>query len=220
MKKQLVIVANEKYLKYATYLQGLISSIDDEEDRQVGTEDGVVSAVIWDEEHHKANSKSLASGNSVVFFGDSEYVRKNCSEINTKFSKFGMTYGWLGNHANLRVANDALNEDNAADFYQLAEEYGKRFEKELSFLFSPKRDKEIGNDVVDHAIAVVEFAFPPARIVDLVMNKGKSSKLSNRLAMAIGKGVDKTKNAEAVDQQYTLLTLVFYMDSLSEFLGI
>ena len=74
--------------------------------------------------------------------------------------------------------------------------------------------------MVDHAIAVVEFAFPPARIVDLVMNKGKSSKLSNRLAMAIGKGVDKTKNAGAVDQQYTLLTLVFYMDSLSEFLGI
>lgn len=220
MKKQLIIVANEEYLKYATYLQGLVSSIDDEGDKQVGTKDGAVSVVIWDEEHHKANSKSLASGNNVVFFGDSEYIHKNCSEINVKLSKFGMTYGWLGNHANLRVADGTLNKDNAKDFYQMAEEYGRRFEKELSFLFSPKRDKEIGNGVADHAIAIAEFAFPPAHIVDLVLNKGKSSKLSGRLAMAIGKGVDKTKNADAVDQQYTLLTLVFYLDGLSEFLGI
>ncbi len=218
MKKQLIIVANDEYLKYATYLQGLISSIDDEEGGQVGTKDGAVSAVIWDEEHHKANSKSLTSSNSVVLFGDSDYVRKNCSEIDTKFSRFGMSYGWLGNHANLRVADDALNKDNAPEFYQMAEDYGKRFENELSFLFSPKKDEELGNDAADHAMAAAEFAFPPAHIVDLVLNKGKSSKLSDRLAMAIGKGIDKTKNAEAVDQQYTLLTLVFYLDGLSEFL--
>ncbi len=84
MKKQLIIVANDEYLKYATYLQGLISSTDDEEGRHVGTKDGSVSAVIWDEEHHKANLKSLTSGNPVVFFGDSKYVRKNCSEASNE----------------------------------------------------------------------------------------------------------------------------------------
>ena len=219
MKKHLIIVANDEYLKYATYLQGLISSIDDEEGRQVGTKDGAISAVIWDEEHHKANSKSLTSSNSVVFFGDSDYVRKNCSEIDVKFSRFGMSYGWLGNHANLRVADDALNKDNAPDFYRMAEEYGKRFENELSFLFSPKKDEGLGNDVADHATTVDEFAFPPAHVVDLVLSKGKLSKLPDRLVMAIGRGIDKTKNAEAVDQQYTLLTLVFYLDGLSEFLN-
>lgn len=220
MKKQLIIVANEEHLKYATYLQGLISSVDDEEGKQIGTKDGAVSAVIWDEEHHKANSKSLTSGNSVLFFGDSDYVKNNCSEINTEFSQFGMTYGWLGNHANLRVSSYALNKDNAPAFYKMAEDYGKRFENELSFLFSPSRDEELGNSPTDHAMAVTEFAFPPAHIVELVLNKSKSSKLSSRLAMAIGKGVDMTKNAEAVDQQYTLLTLVFYLDGLSKFLGI
>lgn len=218
MKKQLIIVANDEYLKYATYLQGLISSIDDEEGRQVGTKDGAISAVIWDEGHHKANSKSLTSSNRVVFFGDSDYVRKNCSEIGVKFSRFGMSYGWLGNHANLRVSDNALNKDNAPDFYQMAEEYGKRFENELSFLFSPKKDEELGSGTTDHAIAVAEPAFLPAHIFGAALDKGRSLRLPDRIAMAVGKGIDKTKNAEAVDQQYTLLALVFYLDGLSEFL--
>ena len=64
MKKQLIIVANDEYLKYATYLQGLISSTDDEEGRHVGTKDGSVSAVIWDEEHHKGEFKVLDLGQS------------------------------------------------------------------------------------------------------------------------------------------------------------
>lgn len=218
MKKQLIIVANDEYLKYATYLQGLISSLDDEEKEQIGTKDGAVSAVIWDEKHHKANSKSLTSSNSVVFFGNSDYTRNNCSEINTKFSKFGMSYGWLGNHANLCVTDNALNKDNASDFYQMAEEYGKRFENELLFLFSPKKGEQLRSKKDDQMIAATKPTFPLAHIVDIVLKKGKSLKLPGRIAMAIDKGFDKTKNSEAIDQQYTLLTLVFYLDGLSDFL--
>lgn len=219
MKKQLIIVADDAYLKYATYLQGLVSSADDEEGKQVGTKDGSVSVVIWDEAHHKANAKSLSSGNHVVFFGDSDYAKKNCAEIETKFSEFGMEYGWLGNHANLRVIRDSLNKDNAPGFYDMADAYGKKFENELSFMFSPKRDEELGNEPADHAIAVVEAVFPPAHIAELVISKAKSSKLAEQLSMAASKGIDMTKGSEARDQQYTLLTLAFYLDGLSEFLG-
>lgn len=218
MKKQLIIVANDEYLKYATYLQGLISSTDDEEGRHVGTKDGSVSAVIWDEEHHKANLKSLTSGNPVVFFGDSKYVRKNCSEASNEYFEFGMSYGWLGNHANLRVTKDSLNKNNAHDFYKMAERYGKRFEEELSFLFSTEKDAEDGNSPDDHALLLAELAFPPALLFDLALNRGKS-KFVERLSSAIDKGVDMTKSLQALDQQYTLLTLVFYLDGLSKFLG-
>ena len=46
MKKKLIIVSNESDRKYATYLQQLISAFDDSDDKQVGTKDGSVDAVV------------------------------------------------------------------------------------------------------------------------------------------------------------------------------
>ena len=72
MSKQLIIVCGDSEKKYAMYLQQLVSTRDDKEDEQIGTKDGAVNAVIWNEKQYEDNRIKLSSTNNILFIGDSK----------------------------------------------------------------------------------------------------------------------------------------------------
>ena len=223
MKKQLIIVCEENDMKYATYLQQLVSAIDDEEGRIVGVKDGTVSAVIWDEKHYLANIAQLTSSNHVLFIGNFETAKSARANMKERFNKLGMHYGWLGTQACMNVTEGMLNKDNYEEFRQLCDEYGKKFKSKLELHYSPLEKSDADDD--EHPSAEVEIE--PAkqigiieRIADGLAEVGKQGLIVvKQMQAVIDKGHDAFQAKEARDQQYTLLTLILYTDGLSEFLG-
>ena len=161
MKKKLIIVSNDGERKYATYLQQLVSALDDEDGKQVGVKDGSVDATIWDEKRFNDNEYAISSSNKILFVGWNDTANMNTTNMSDSFSACGMHYGRLGNRAYMRVEADSLNADNLDEFKQLCEKYGKTFEDELNLRYSPGKDEELGNKFEDHARAAAEAAAIP-----------------------------------------------------------
>lgn len=99
MRKSLIIVCGDSDRKYATYIQQLISAFDDEGDEIVGTRDGSVDAVVWDEKHYLDNMKKLNSSNHILFIGDTNVAKEARCNMDVRFDELGMSYGWLGTQA-------------------------------------------------------------------------------------------------------------------------
>lgn len=225
MKKRLIIVCNEEVRKYATYLQQLVSALDDEDGEQVGVKDGSVEAVIWDEKRFNDNEYGISSSNKILFVGWNDTANMNTTNMSDSFSACGMHYGRLGNRAYMRVEADSLNADNQDEFGQLCEKYGKTFDDELNLKYSPSRDEELGNKPEDHAKAVAEAAAIPligplghAAAYAAAKASGTAFALPDRLGILADKRNDARQSSIAWDQQYNLLTLIFYLDGLSDFM--
>ena len=221
MKKTLIIVSNESDRKYATYLQQLISAYDDSDDQQIGTKDGSVDAVFWDEKH-RDNFNCLKSTNHILFIGDNESAREARSNMYVKFYAVGMSYGWLGSQAYMLVDDGSLNKDNYGEFKELCEKYGKTFKKELDLHFSPSEAEQQNQQAKpDDAIALLPvplaFLSPVLGVASAAAIHGQAA--VNMAGQALAKAGDMLQAAEAKDQQYSLLTLILYMDGLTEFLG-
>lgn len=222
MKKTLIIVSNESDRKYATYLQQLISAFDDSDDKQIGTKDGSVDAVVWDEKHYRDNFNCLKSTNHILFIGDNESAREARSNMNVKFYAVGMSYGWLGSQAYMLVDDGSLNKDNYGEFKELCEKYDKTFKKELDLHFSPSEAEQQNQQAKpDDAIALLPvplaFLSPVLGVASAAAIHGQAA--VNMAGQALAKAGDMLQAAEAKDQQYSLLTLILYMDGLTEFLG-
>lgn len=221
MKKTLIIVCDDADKKYATYIQQLISAFDDTDDSQVGTKDGAVDAVIWDEKHYRDNLKSLNSTNHILFIGNTDSAKAARCNMDTKFSELGMKYGWLGSQAFMFVEDGSLNKDNLDDFKALCSKYGKSFEKELDLHFSPKELDSAMNDIrpedpKDLLPVPLGFLSPVLGIASAAATYGKAA--LDVAGNAINAGADFFQAGEAKDQQFTLLSLIMYMDGLPEFL--
>ena len=222
MKKKLIIVSNESDRKYATYLQQLISAFDDSDDKQVGTKDGSVDAVVWDEKHYRDNLNCLNSTNHILFIGDNESAREARSNMNVKFYAVGMSYGWLGAQAYMLVDDGSLNKDNYGEFKELCEKYGKTFKKELDLHFSHQRpssktSKRSRMTPSPCFLFLLAFLSPVLGVASAAAIHGQAA--VNIAGQALAKAGDMLQAAEAKDQQYSLLTLILYMDGLTEFLG-
>lgn len=221
MKKTLIMVCNDADRKYATYIQQLISAFDDSEDGQVGTKDGSVDAVIWDEKHYRDNLKSLNSTNHILFIGNTDCAKEARRNMDMTFDKLGMKYGWLGTQAFMFVEDNSLNRDNLEEFKALCAEYGKSFEKDLDLHFSPKQMDEALKAAApetpkDLLPVPLGFLSPVLGIASAAAMHGK--KAIDVAGNALSAGADLLQAGEAKDQQYTLLALIMYMDGLPEFL--
>lgn len=213
MKKKLIIVSNDGERKYATYLQQLVSSLDDEDGGQIGVKDGSVDAVIWDEKRFNDNEYGISSSNKILFVGWNDTANMNTTNMSDSFSACGMHYGRLGNRAYMRVEADSLNADNLDEFKRLCEKYGKTF------------DDELGSKPEDHARAAAEAAAIPllgplgcAAAYAAAKAGGVAFALPDRLGILADKCSDARQSSIAWDQQYNLLTLIFYLDGLSDFM--
>lgn len=221
MKKTLIIVCNDADRKYATYIQQLISAFDDTEDSQVGTKDGAVDAVIWDEKHYCDNLKSLNSTNHILFIGNTDCAKDARRNMDVTFDRLGMKYGWLGKQAFMVVEDNSLNKDNLEEFKNLCAEYGKSFEKELDLHYSPK---EMGEALKAGSPETPKDLLPvPLGFLSPVLGIASAAAMYGKAAIdvagnAINAGADLLQAGEAKDQQYSLLSLIMYMDGLPEFL--
>lgn len=86
-KKSLYVCYDKETEKYYNLITGLLS-----EDKKSKYR------VIRISEKDYIGAKTVTSENKVIFLGDTKYVKKNIlPNINIKYDKFGMSYGWLGN---------------------------------------------------------------------------------------------------------------------------
>ncbi|NGM17504.1 hypothetical protein GMI70_05755 [Eggerthellaceae bacterium zg-893] len=222
MKKTLIIVCGNSDRKYATYIQQLISAFDDTDDARIGTKDGAVDAVIWDEKHYQDNRKALNSSNYLLFVGDTDSAKEARANMPTVFSKVGMSYGWLGRHAFMRVDDNSLNKDNYPEFKELCEKHGKSFEKELDLHYSPSEANSLMNsdeapkDPIDFLPIPLGFLSPVLGIASATAMHGKF--VINAAGQALNMGGDFLQAGKAKDQQFSLLSLIMYMNGLPEFL--
>ncbi|MCI1259298.1 MAG: hypothetical protein LKG13_01295, partial [Atopobiaceae bacterium] len=135
MTDKLIIVCEDGEKKYATYLRQLVSARDDEENKQVGTKDGGVEAVIWNGKQYQDNLVKLTSLNHVLFIGDTNLGKTVRANVKDVCYEPGMHCGMLGTQSYMYVENNSMNKDNYKDFCALCEKYGKRFEKKLDLRY-------------------------------------------------------------------------------------
>ena len=85
-------------------LKKLIETNDDKsEDEIVGTEDGTVSVVSWDERMWLEQKKAGNIDSKILFIGPVKGTDKLYPILDIKYDKWGIKYGWAGNQAMISV---------------------------------------------------------------------------------------------------------------------
>ena len=212
--KKLIIVCEEKCRQYGDYLAQLISLEDDTEDKTVGTKDGEVAAQVWLEKDYKANAAQLSSNQYILFIGQDKLIKEKSSHMNIGFAEFGMKYGWLGKQAVLSVEK-VVEADKYENFISYAQNYQQNVERLIK-----SKDKKVLKAGAAAGVAGAAGAAGVAKAgalavispVALVPIAGISAGV-----MAVKKF---TLNSKIKEQQYSCAVMKFYLDDLSNFLGL
>ena len=103
-KPQTLIVVSKDELVF-NQLKKLIETKDDEESGEiVGTEDGSISVISWNENMWLEQKKAGNISDKILFIGDIKGTDKLYPVLDIKYDKWGIQYGWAGKQAML-VAN-------------------------------------------------------------------------------------------------------------------
>ena len=138
----LIVVCKDELL--INQLKKYVETNDDkDEENVVGTKDGSVKIVAWNEKVWLDNKKAGNIASKVLLIGNVKGVDKLIPIIDVKYNEYGIKYGWAGNQAILIVDPKALS--NEADYdaffealqktavsetYQQKVEMGKKVKKE------------------------------------------------------------------------------------------
>lgn len=200
--KKLIIVCEEKLRQYGDFLSQLISLQDDKDGEVVGTKDGTVAAQVWTEKEYTANAPQISSEQYIVFIGNSKLLKEKRTYMQAKFSQYGMCYGWLGKQATLFV-DHVVSFDEYDNFIALAKGHQPGVKKLVETRSEVK------------ASTALDKFVPVKAIMDGMVNP---------VLTAVNQGVKQTikatNNKSIEAQQYSCLTLLFYLKGLSEFLGL
>lgn len=190
-KKQLIIVCDEKLIEYANYLMALVGQNDDTGEKTIGTKDGFVTAAIYNPKQYRETMAKITSNTHILFIGDSKEAMGQRKNVESKFDKYGMHFGWLGKRAVMYVDNKLLKRKQYNEFIKFAQNYQQELKKaSVNFINSlPTVVKWIG--------VLMPYVYPVA-IYGLISGKKAHAKIK--------------------DQQYRCLTLVLYLDGLQKFL--
>lgn len=200
--KQVIIVCDEKRKKFGDYLAQLISLEDDTDESPVGIKDGTVQAQVWLEKQlYNVNAETISSEQHIIFIGNSKELKSRRSFMKTVFSKYGIKYGSLGKQAFLKVENVVAYEEYN-DFYEFAQKYNEDVKKAVNMKRPLKKSEKVG--VVLGGIATTILA--PLSVVG-----------STSIALGV---VKLKKDNEIKEQMYECAVKKFYLDYLSEFLGL
>ncbi|MCD8049917.1 MAG: hypothetical protein LUG52_10080 [Clostridia bacterium] len=203
--KKLIIVCEKKCRVFGDYLAQLISLEDDTEDSVVGVKDGEVAAQVWLEKDYNANSAQLSSNQYILFIGHDKLIKEKSSHMNVVFAKYGIAYGWLGKQAVLLV-DKVVSAKEYDDFISFAMTYRNDLEK----LVEEKKEKSKIEQRIEAA----------AKATDIKALAAVGGSLAK--AQSVGGDIVKkfTLNKQIEQQQYSCAVMKFYLDSLSEFLGL
>ena len=214
---KLIIVCDESTVGYANYLRQLVSANDDEEDVIIGTKDGAIKVSVWLEKHYLDNMSTISSNEHVLFIGENQASKNEISSMNIKFDKYGMKYGWLGKRGMMLISKTIDNPEDYNEFIELCRNYKTEFEL-IEF------KKSLPEQAIDVAVSAM------GDIPDIMLNVGNTllsflgpvpaiaADAVNAVAEAT-KWITTTDDQRKInDQQFRALTLILYMDGLSEFL--
>ena len=226
--KELKIVCDEKRECYGELLSNLIASYDDVEKNDktevVGTPDGMVKATVIKEDVFEANKHKATSNNKVLFIGNSKIMKENRIGIKYMFDKYGIKFGWLGNHAYLFVDDVPYHADEYEKFIKFFKQYRDNAEElKTKKKFLNKKSVATGAGVgavagglgasttVPVATTVVASTAPvtfpilaPVAISMFAVNAIQKKKIKNKIKK----------------QQYECGVLVAYMEYINQFLDI
>lgn len=190
-KTELIIVCDEKLMEYANYLMALIGQNDDVDDEIVGTKDGMVTAAIWTPKNYKGSLATISSNTHILFIGNFKEAKEQGKNIDFKFDKYGMHYGWLGKRAVMYVDDVMMKKEEYGKFFDFSKKYQKKFEMATV---------NIVNSLPDAAkwFGVLLPVVYPAAIYGLISGSIAHKKIR--------------------DQQYRCLTMALYLDDLQKFL--
>ncbi|MBE6539805.1 MAG: hypothetical protein E7674_03595 [Ruminococcaceae bacterium] len=193
-KKKLIIVYDKNTKIAANHLLQLISAKDDTDDTQVGTKDGQVDAVIWNETEYESNRPMLNSSQKILFIGDTKISKEMRCHIPDTFNEIGMHYGWLGAQAFAYIEKFKLTKDTEKKLDKLLEKYGDKFNDEFLVKLSPYGVK---NAVVSTSLAL----------------------LTGGASLFVEGALGKAKHDKTINKLYMLLVVILYIDGLSSFIG-
>lgn len=223
--KKLIIVTDEKNKPYANYMMALISAKDDKEDEVVGIADGSVEAVVWSEKNYADNEPTLSSNAHVLFLGDTRLSKSQRGGLNVKFDDFGLKYGWLGKRAVMYVDHVITNVVEYNRFYDYAIKYQEDFTKAIE---RKTVQMQIQGDIVEvdekeykklhgkHVPAVAALAALVSPITGAVGTVAAAVAVPT--VAAVKGAVSLKEKKEVMQQQQSMLTMIFYMEGLKEFL--
>ncbi len=152
-KKTLIVVYKDEMLM--NQLKKLVETNDDNsEGKVVGTTDGSINIVSWEEKVWLNNKKAGNIKDKVLFLGDIKGTDKLIPVIDVKFEEYGVKYGWAGNQAVLYANPKTLNSREAySEFVERIKDYPipDMIKKPLNLNFDEAEDeeKEDSNKVVD-----------------------------------------------------------------------
>ena len=214
---ELIIVCDEKTVGYANYLRQLVSTNDDEEE-VVGTKDGAIEVVVWLEKDYLANRATITSNQHILFIGENQASKNEISSMNLKFDKYGMKYGWLGKRGMMLVSEVISQPETYNEFIELCRNYKTEFEL-IEF------KKSLPEQAIDAAVGAM------GDIPNVISNVGNTlfsflvgsapaiaADAVNAVAEATKWITTTEEQRKITDQQFRALTLILYMDGLSEFL--
>ena len=117
--KTLIVVYKDKDEMALNLLRMLVERKDDisESGKIVGTEDGTVSILSWNEKTWLDNKKAGNINSKILFIGDIKGVENLIPIINVKYNKFGITYGWAGSQFILIVDDKTLKQKDDYDVF-------------------------------------------------------------------------------------------------------
>ncbi|MBI9060255.1 MAG: hypothetical protein JEZ01_20985 [Labilibaculum sp.] len=207
-----MIVYDEKRKSHANYLMQLIGMKDNDEET-VGVRDRSVKAIMKDEKKYNSTEETITSNEKIVFLGRSKTTKSIYENIENKYSKHGIKYGWLGNRALITVDHKMLSKEEYKDFIEEAQLAAKEAEDKI---FSHA-------GTMAGAAGVALGSITPASSTVLFLRKGFKPVLYPVLGVgfvitAILEARKKIKLMREIrTQQYNYAVLSFYSNHLSEF---
>ena len=117
--RNLIVVYKEKDEVALNQLRKLVDSKDDYDNGGiVGTEDGTVKIISWNEKTWIDNKKAGNTGDiddRILFLGDIKGVEKLIPTLDIKFNEYGVMYGFSGKQAAIIVDSKQLIKKEVYD---------------------------------------------------------------------------------------------------------
>ena len=112
--KTLIVVFKDEML--LNQIRKLVETKDDTDEGIVGTKDGSIKIISWNEKMWLGQKKMGNINNKVLFIDDIKETDQLIPLIEVKFEKHGVMYGWAGNQAVITCDPKKLTEEEYQEF--------------------------------------------------------------------------------------------------------
>lgn len=115
-KRNLAFVTKDELL--FQQLKKLVETNDDEDDEiLIGTKDGTVRIIRWEEQKWIYRTKTDAIDTKVIVIGDCKGAEVGAELMNVMFDQYGIRYGWTGNCAYVQADPRKLRAKGVYDAF-------------------------------------------------------------------------------------------------------